>query len=84
MRVAQAPALGVVTLVGTGLGVCLVVDWEPGLVLVGLALVLAAALRLALTPQQAGWLAVRGRGVDATLLLVLGLGVIALARSVPR
>lgn len=80
----QAPVGVVLTLVGAGLAVVATTDWEPGVVVVALALVLAAGLRLALPPTSAGWLAVRGRAFDTSLLLVLGLGLLVLAGSVPE
>ena len=83
MTLRQAPTLAVLAGVAAGLVLSAAVDWRRGTVVVGLALLLAAGLRLSLSPQQAGWLAVRGRGFDAALLLALGLGVVALATSVP-
>ena len=83
MTLRQAPTLAVLAGVAAGLVLSAAVDWRRGTVVVGLALLLAAGLRLSLSPQQAGWLAVRGRAFDAALLLALGLGVVALATSVP-
>jgi hypothetical protein len=36
-----------------------------------------------LPPPQAGWLAVRTRGLDATLLLAVGFALVVLANTVP-
>ena len=83
MKVVQAPTLAVAAVVACGLLVVAVADWRKGLVLVGTAMLLAAGLRLFLPPQRAGWLVVRTRALDSTLLLGLGLGLIALAGSVP-
>ncbi len=50
---------------------------------VGLAFLLAAVLRLTLPARSAGWLVVRTRGLDAAVLLVLGLAVVVLAETIP-
>jgi len=84
VRMVQAPTLAVAAVVAGGLCVVAVADWRPGLVLVGIAMLLAAGLRLFLPSRQAGWLVVRTRALDSALLLLLGLGLIALAGSVPR
>ena len=84
MKIEQAPTTAVLAVVAGGLVWAAVADWRPGTVLMGVALLLAAGLRLSLSPEQAGWLVVRTRALDAALLLVLGLGLIALAGSVPQ
>lgn len=73
----------VLTTVGGGLVVVVLGHWRIGSYLVGLALLLAAGLRLTLPAHQAGLLAVRSRGLDGALLLALGFGVLLLAQSVP-
>jgi hypothetical protein len=80
----QAPSAVVFTGAATGLAVALLVDWETGCVLVGLAMLLAAGLRMTLPTRRAGALAVRSRTFDAGLLLVLGFGLVLLATSVPK
>ena len=57
--------------------------WQVGGFVVGLALLLAAGLRLTLRERQAGLLVVRSRGFDAAVLLVLGFTVVALANTIP-
>jgi len=79
----QLPSLLVLALVAAGLVVLAVVDARPGILVVGLALLLAAGLRLTLPARSAGWLAVRTRGLDAALLLVLGFAVVVLANTIP-
>ncbi len=79
----QLPSLVVLALVAAGLVVLAVVDARPGILVVGLALLLAAGLRLTLPARSAGWLAVRTRGLDAALLLVLGFAVVVLANTIP-
>jgi hypothetical protein len=80
----QLPALSALTLAALGLLLAAVVDWQLGALTIGLALLLAAGLRLALPVRAAGWLAVRTRGLDAALLLGTGFAVVALANTIPR
>lgn len=80
----QLPALSVLALAALGLVLAAVVDWQVGAFALGLSLLLAAGLRLALPVRTAGWLAVRTRGLDATLLLGLGFAVVVLANTIPR
>lgn len=57
--------------------------WRLGAAVVGVAFCLAAALRLTLSKEHLGDLAVRSRVVDATVLLTLGFGLVALANTIP-
>jgi hypothetical protein len=82
--VKELPTLAVLAVVATGLGAAAVGHWRAGAFLIGLALLLAAGLRLTLRERQAGFLVVRSRGFDAALLLVLGFAVVALANAIPR
>ncbi len=81
----ELPTLAVLAVVASGLAVGALVDngWRPGALIVGLGLLLAAGLRLALRERQAGFLAVRGRTFDAAVLLVLGFALVALANTIP-
>ncbi|MEO6204671.1 MAG: DUF3017 domain-containing protein [Mycobacteriales bacterium] len=80
----ELPILAVVLVVGSGLFAASVLHtWRWGSGIVGLGFCLAAALRLTLPSRQAGLLVVRSRGVDAAVLLVLGLAVVALANAIP-
>ena len=79
----EAPTVVVLALVAVGLALGVLVDWLPGAIVIGLALLLAAALRLTLSPRRAGLLVVRTRRFDATILVVLGFAVVALAYAVP-
>jgi hypothetical protein len=83
-RVRQLPAVVVLAVVGLGLLLAAVVDWQLGALVLALGLLLAAGLRLALPARQAGWLAVRTRALDATVLLGLGFVVVLLANTIPR
>ena len=80
----QVPALAVLAATALGLLVAAVLDWQVGTFLVGIALLVGAGLRLTLPARSAGWLAVRTRGLDAALLLVLGFAVVLLANTIPR
>lgn len=84
MRARQLPALVVLAITALGLVLAVTVDAKPGLVVVGLALLLAAGLRLTLPPRKAGWLVVRTRGLDATYLIGLGVAVVLLASAIPE
>jgi hypothetical protein len=77
------PLLAVLAVVGVGLVLVLVHQWRLGSAVVGLALSLAAALRLVLPTERAGYLAVRSRAVDAAVLVALGFLVVGLANSIP-
>lgn len=84
MSVRQLPAVSVLAVAAAGLVLAAVLDGQAGAVVVGLALLLAAGLRLTLPARQAGWLVVRTRGLDATLLLTLGFALVLLATTIPE
>ena len=80
----ELPLAAVLAVAATGVLVTTLLDrWRIGSGLVGLALCLAAALRLSLPARQAGLLVVRSRTIDAVVLLSLGLGLVALANTIP-
>ncbi len=80
----ELPLATVIALVGVGLVTTAVFDrWRVGSGIVGLALCLAAFLRLTLPARQAGLLVVRSRTIDAAVLLTLGFAVVALANTIP-
>ena len=58
--------------------------WREGSVLLGGALLVAAALRAALPPDRAGLLAIRSRVVDILAYSGLGLAVVLLAVTITR
>jgi hypothetical protein len=74
-----------VVIIGVGLGLLLVAagQWRAGLVLMGLALVLAGVLRLLLPLRRIGFLAVRSRPVDVALTTGAGLAVMVMALATP-
>jgi Protein of unknown function (DUF3017) len=80
--VRQLPLLAVLLVVGVGLLLVTLGDWRQGLVVIGLALIGAAVLRLLLPLRRVGWLAVRSRPVD--VLLMAGVGVALTALTLTR
>ncbi|MCP2165722.1 DUF3017 domain-containing protein [Goodfellowiella coeruleoviolacea] len=56
--------------------------WREGTVLIGLALLVAAALRALLANEQAGLLAIRSRSVDVLLYSAFGVAVMAVALTI--
>jgi hypothetical protein len=81
--VRQLPLLAVLAAVAVGLLLVTVEHWREGLVLMGLALVGAALLRLLLPERRVGFLAVRSRPVDVLLLTAAGLALAVAAAAVP-
>ena len=80
----ELPTLAVLAMVATGLALGALVAWRAGAIVVGLALLLGAGLRLSLRERQAGFLVVRSRGFDAAVLLLLGFALVALANTIPE
>jgi hypothetical protein len=79
----ELPLLAVLLAVAGGLVLGLMSRWRVGAVVLGGAVLLAALLRLVLPARRAGLLVVRSRRLDVAVLLVLGVGLVALATSVP-
>jgi Protein of unknown function (DUF3017) len=79
----QLPLLAVLVTVGVGLLLVTFEHWRRGLVVIGLALVGAALLRLLLPVRRVGFLAVRSRPVDVVLLAGAGLALTGIAISIP-
>jgi hypothetical protein len=79
----QLPLLAVLVAVGVGLLMVTFEHWRKGLVVVGLALVAGAALRLLLPVRRVGFLAVRSRPVDVVLLAGTGLALAVIALAIP-
>jgi hypothetical protein len=80
--VRQAPLLAVLVAVGIGLLVVGFGHWRRGLVVIGLSLVGAGALRLFLPVRRVGFLAVRSRPMDVVLLAGTGLLLTVVALSI--
>jgi len=79
----QLPLLAVLITVGVGLVMVTFEHWRKGLVVVGLALVGGAVLRLLLPVRRVGFLAVRSRPVDVVLLAGTGLALAVIALAIP-
>ena len=79
----QLPLLAVLLVVGVGLVVLTFDHWRTGIVIVGLALIGAAVLRLLLPVRRVGFLAVRRRPVDVVLLAGTGLALTVIVLTIP-
>ena len=66
-----------------GLAVAALSDWRVGIRMLGGALLLASAVRVVLSPRDAGMLAVRHKALDVFMLAGLGVALIFLATSIP-
>jgi hypothetical protein len=81
--VRQLPLVAVLVAVGVGLLLVVLDHWRRGLVVVGLALVGAALLRLFLPLRRVGFLAVRSRPIDVVLCAGAGLALAVIALAIP-
>ena len=79
----QLPLLAVLVAVGVGLLMVTFEHWRKGLVVVGVALIGAAVLRLLLPLRRVGFLAVRSRPVDVMLLAGTGVLMTVIALAIP-
>lgn len=79
----QLPLLVVLLAVAVGLAMVAADHWRRGLVVVGLALVGGALLRLLLPVRRVGFLAVRNRSVDVVLLAGAGVALTAFVLAIP-
>ena len=78
----QIPLLLVLAVAAIGLIRIVQYHWREGTVLIGLALVLAGALRALLPDGRIGLVAIRGRGMDVLLYGGLGLAVMAVSLTI--
>lgn len=76
------PLILVLAVVAFGLLRITQYHWRQGTVLIGGALLLAAALRALLSPERAGMVAIRSRPVDVLLYGGLGLMVMAVSLTI--
>jgi len=81
--VRQWPLFLIILGVGVGLAMVALDHWRRGLVVVGLALVVAALFRLLLPLPRLGFLAVRSRTVDVAFTAGAGLTIALLALTLP-
>ncbi|WP_026422473.1 DUF3017 domain-containing protein [Actinokineospora inagensis] len=76
------PFAMVLAVVALGLVRILQFYWREGSIWIGLALLLAAGLRIVLRDEQAGLVAIRSRAVDVLLYGLFGVVVIAVALTI--
>jgi hypothetical protein len=76
--------IAVLAAAGVGLGVVTHGNWRLGVKWIAAALVVAAAARLVLPPQEAGMLGVRRRLVDVGILTVIGVVLWFLSTNIPN
>ncbi len=79
----QLPAVLVLAVAAVGVIVAASGAWHLGAVVLAVALLLAAGIRLTVTTRTAGWLVVRGRVFDAVVLITLGAALVVLSGTVP-
>jgi DUF3017 family protein len=79
----QLPLLAVLVVVGVGLVFVTFGHWRRGIVIIGLAMVGAALLRLLLPLRRVGFLAVRSRSVDVALMAGTGLALTVIVLTIP-
>lgn len=79
----QLPLLAVLVAVGVGLVFVTFGHWRRGIVIIGLALIGAAVLRLLVPLRRVGFLAVRSRTVDVALLAGTGLLLTVIVLTLP-
>jgi hypothetical protein len=79
----QLPLLAVLAVVAVGLIEVTVDHWRRGIVIVGLALIGGAVLRLLLPVRRVGFLAVRSRPVDVVLMAGAGLVLTVVVLTIP-
>jgi hypothetical protein len=79
----QLPLLAVLVTVAVGLLLVATDHWRKGLVVIGLALLAAAVIRLVVPLRRVGFLAVRTRTVDVVLTGGTGLLLTVIALAIP-
>lgn len=77
------PLLMVLTGVAIGLAITATGHWRMGSTAIGVAVTVGGVLRLVLPREVAKLLSVRSKVTDVVFLLVVGLGILALAWVVP-
>ncbi len=81
---AFVPAVLVAVIALVGLGLVLTQHWRRGAVLLGVALLVAAALRVAVPAERVGLLAIRGKVVDVLCYSWFGVAMVLLAATITR
>jgi hypothetical protein len=81
---AFVPAVLVAVIVLVGLGLVLTQHWRRGAVLLGVALLVAAALRVVVPAERLVLLAIRGKAVDVLCYSGFGVAMVLLAATITR
>jgi len=80
----HAPMLLVLGIAVVGMERVLTQHWREGAVLLGGALLVAAALRMVLSTDRSGLLAIRSRAIDVLCYVGFGLAMVVLAVTITR
>jgi hypothetical protein len=78
------PAATVAVIALVGMGLVLTQHWRRGAVLLGVALLVAAVLRMAIPAERVGLLAIRGKAVDVLCYSGFGVAMVLLAATITR
>jgi len=81
---AFVPAALVAVIALIGMGLVLTQHWRRGAVRLGVALLVAAALRVAGPAERVGLLAIRGKVVDVLCYSGFGVAMVLLAATITR
>jgi hypothetical protein len=80
----QLPMLIVLAIAAAGMARVLTQHWREGAVLLGGSLLAAAALRMILSTERSGLLAIRSRAIDVLCYVGFGLAMVILAVTITR
>jgi hypothetical protein len=78
------PAATVAVIALVGMGLVLTQHWRRGAVLLGVALLVAAVLRMTVPAERVGLLAIRGKAVDVLCYSGFGVAMVLLAATITR
>lgn len=76
--------LVVVAVTAVGLLITVLGPWRRGIMVIGIGLLFAAVMRLALPEADAGMLRVRRRWADVLMMVGVGVTMIVLANVIPN
>ncbi len=80
----QAPMIVVLAITAVGMQRVLTQHWREGAVLLAAGLLVAAVLRMVLSPERAGLLVIRSRAVDVLCYVGFGAAMAVLAATITR
>ena len=78
----QWPILTVGLIIIAAYGLVIAGFWRRGALLIGIAVCVAAVLRLVLTDERAGLLVVRSKGIDFVMTTTVGAAVLYIAWTI--